>query len=175
MGNLRLFNREQEAKPPETVIAKQYAPGTRLPYDPGLPDRLRQQHREILGLLNDTVTAATEGKYKQVGNLLDEFQHYNQNHRFEKNQRFIPYLNRCLANDRGHSELVLKINSATRRLDQRVIATVKKHKESGVADRNREEIILELEKIHADLKKHMREEDEFIYPMYQPPETYGYS
>ena len=175
MGNLRLFNRDEESKPPETVIAKQYAPGTRLPYDPELPDRLRQQHREILDILQQTVSAAADGKYRHVVNLLEEFQHNYQNHRFEKNQRFIPYMNRCLANDRGYSELVLKINSVTRRLDQRIIATVKKHKENGVADRNRAEFVRELEQIHSDMKRHMREEDEFIYPMYQPPETYGYS
>lgn len=175
MGNLKLFHREQEQQPPDTVIDKQYAPGTRLPYDPALPDRLRRQHREILEILENAVSAATDGKYRHVGGLLDDFQHNYQNHRFEKNQRFIPYMNHCLANNRGHSELVLKINSVTRRLDQRVIATVRKHRESGVADRNREEFVRDLQQIHSELRRHMREEDEFIYPMYQPPESYGYT
>jgi iron-sulfur cluster repair protein YtfE (RIC family) len=174
MANLKLFGRDGEDKPSIQDVAKQYAPGTQLAYDPELPDRLRRQHREILDLLQNTVAAARDGKYRHVENMLTEFQHGYRNHRFERNQRFIPYMNHCLANNKGHSELILKINSVTRHLDQRVITTVEKHKESGVADQNRDEFIEELEQIHSDLRKHMREEDEFIYPMYQPPEKYSY-
>ncbi|HET7922605.1 MAG TPA: hypothetical protein VFM15_07610 [Gammaproteobacteria bacterium] len=175
MANSKLFGRDEDKKQSDQVKEKQYAPGTRLPYDPALPDRLRQQHREIIQVLQDTIAAARDGKYRQVEDLLGEFQYNYQNHRFEKNQRFIPYMNHCLANNRGHSELVLKITSATRHLDQRVIAAIGKHKQNGVTDRNRNEVVQELQQIDSDLKKHMREEDEFIYPMYRPPEAYQYS
>ena len=175
MGNLKLFGGDDGRKQSKSEPAKQYAPGTQLPYDPELPDRLRQQHRNILDTLENAVAAALDRKYRHAENLLLEFQQNYRNHRFEKNQRFIPYLNHCLANDGGHSELIIKISSATRRLDQRVITTVKKHEEKGVADENRDEFVQELQQVHVDLKKHLREEDEFIYPMYKPPETYAYT
>ncbi|MGE5624140.1 MAG: hemerythrin domain-containing protein [Bacillota bacterium] len=172
MRRLPLFDGEEAESTHSVPTPKRYAPGTELAYDPGLPGILKQQHRDILAALERTLTAADASKYKLAGNLLLEFRRDYQRHLYEKNQRFLPYLNHCLARDGKHSKMILKISSVTRHLDHKIMAVVKTYEEKELGSVNRESFLKELGEIRTDLARHMREEDEFIFPMYMPPEAY---
>lgn len=171
MKPLRLFGRE-DAKNSSQPAPKQYAPGTQVAYDPDLPLRLQQQHREILTALEGMLTATEDGRYRQANGLLREFRQQYQDHLYEKKQRFIPYLNHCLAGSDKHSELALKVSAVSRQLEHRIMAAVRVYEEKPIGTANRDDCVRDLRGIHQELLRHMREKEEFIYPMYQPPQAY---
>lgn len=171
MKPMRLFGREETKKPSQTVT-KQYAPGTQLAYDPELPQRLQQQHRGIRAVLEEMLAAAEEGRYRQANSLLRDFRQQYDDHLFEKKQRFIPYLNHCLAGSGKHSELTLKVSAVSRQLEHRVLAAVRPYEQDGISCDNHADFVRQLRDVQKDLLRHMREKEQFIYPMYQPPQAY---
>ncbi|HSN18725.1 MAG TPA: hemerythrin domain-containing protein [Gammaproteobacteria bacterium] len=172
MKPLILFSRDTSGKSPSEHPPKQYAPGTRLAYDPALPGRLQQQHRDILDALQDVIDAVDGKKYRQAHSLLLDFRSHYQGHLYEKKQRFIPYLNHCLAGEGKHSEVTLRISTVSRHLEHRIMDVVRRFEQDGISDASRADCIRELQHMQKDLVRHMREKEEFIYPMYQPPEAY---
>ncbi|HSN16743.1 MAG TPA: hemerythrin domain-containing protein [Gammaproteobacteria bacterium] len=170
MKPLRLFGRE-EANKPANATPKQYAPGTQLAYDPELPQRLQQQHRNIETVLEEMLAAAEDGRYRQANNLLRDFRQQYEGHLYEKKQRFIPYLNHCLAGSDKHSTLTLKISAVSRQLEHRVMAAVRPYEQDGISGDNHAHFSRELRDIQKDLLRHMQEKEQFIYPMYQPPQA----
>ena len=172
MKPLSLFGRDAGSKKASDPPIKQYAPGTQLAYDPSLPGRLLQQHRDILAALQGVLDAVDSKKYRLAHELLLEFRQHYQGHLYEKKQRFIPYLNHCLAGEGKHSEVTLRISAVSRHLEHRIMHVVKHYEQNGMDEAGRADCMRELQHMQKELMRHMREKEEFIYPMYQPPGAY---
>src|SRR5262245_48670048 len=76
----------------------QYAPGTKISFDPQLITRFKGHHASLLKLFGQIKQSAEAGNYPRTLETISAFKNVLQQHLLEENIRFYTYLRVCLKN-----------------------------------------------------------------------------
>ncbi len=167
----RLISSEEEtdfpARPePRRLSADWVADG--VTYDPGLVDKLKQEHQELARLYAALKAAAEEGHFQQISRLLFGLKLVLQKHIMLENVKFYVYLEQnCEPNSDTH-RLVSELRRDMDGIVRTVVKFVNTHTVHvptfGTVDR----FIAELEQVGQVLFSRVQMEEEHLYAIYQP-------
>jgi len=90
--------------PPESQFGT--APGTEIRYDPALPNRLADEHRVIMGLIDTITETENGGDYRLITAQIGRLSITVRQHFVMENIQFYTYLDRLYANHAEFSPLI---------------------------------------------------------------------
>jgi len=166
---ISFFSRKPRETPPQPVVE---APRpTQALYDPDLVAALTRQHRDMALLLDKAKNSVQAGHYEDVKALLDQL-----------GSEITVHMRR--ETDELHAYLTVRIKSADRltvlkdmhagalRTLRAVEGFLKHYGGYPVNERNAGMFYKEIDGVSAEFKKWIGQEENSIYSLYKPPETY---
>lgn len=169
---MKLFGFELGRKagsPAPAEPAGQFAPNTRISYDPTLIPHFIGHHRELMTLVAKVRNAAVAGHYPDVDTHLRSFRSLLQDHLLQENVRLYSYLSHCLKNDVEGSELMGDMRNEMGEIGRLVMRFLKQHIEFGVSGENVAKFIGDLDKVIAALTDRTKREEQSLYTLYRAP------
>lgn len=168
-----MFNFFKKNKPSAQPVAQptpanREAPGTAIQYDPGLIERFKHDHRQLLALYNAIKQAFDRRDYAGVGAELDKFRSALNAHLLVENVRLYIYLEHMLAGDETSYQLVHGFRREMDGIGRAVVAFLTKYKTIGVDKDLAATFGRELEAIGKVLVDRITREEETLYALYLP-------
>lgn len=151
---------------------EQYAPGTQISYDAQLIPRFEGHHQSLLKLFGSLSEAAEKSDYASVATTLKTFLRVLDQHVLEENLKLYVYLEKCI-DDQHHQEMIHEMKREMGEIGHTVHAFARHHTQFGVNDQNIGKFREELRQIGEALKDRIQREEESLYTLYVPPETYA--
>ncbi|MGH8128619.1 MAG: hemerythrin domain-containing protein, partial [Gammaproteobacteria bacterium] len=152
---------------------REYAPGTKIAYDPALVARLKSRHVELTGLYKELVAHERNADLSAVTESLREFGSLLERHRLEENLRLYLYLDKCLAQQPAEGKRVDDIKRDMESMGRRISELVRRYEKEGVNGGNLRMFRDDLEWIGTALDKRIKREESSLYTLYRPPHAYA--
>lgn len=165
----KLFGKhpQQDARP-EGLEALRLPP---VPYDPSLILALTHQHRSLSMLLVEASTAAEEGAYEEVGEILEQFANALADHLRQESLRLHSYLAGHIKGEDG--EMVLKeMQSHSALIRHSVVGFLKRYSSTAVSTANVAEFQQDIEAMSEKFSQETERAEAIFYTLYMPPEAY---
>lgn len=165
----KLFRRhpKQDAHP-EGLKAPRLPP---IPYDPSLILALSHQHRSLSMLLVEASTAAEEGAYEEICEILEQFANALADHLRQESLRLHPYLAEHIKGEDG--EMVLKeMQSHSALIRHSVVGFLKRYSSTPVSAANVAEFQQDIEAMSEEFSQETERAEAIFYTLYMPPEAY---
>ena len=156
----------------QSVSTDNFAPGTRIAYDPQLIERFEGHHASLLKTFGLIHKAAEERNYTSVQTALGRFRRLLQEHLLEENLRLYVYLNKCLANDSGSNQIVLSMKDEMNQIGRTVMTFLNHYESTGINETNIAGFVIELGQVGAALTDRIEREERSLYTLYLHPESY---
>jgi regulator of sigma D len=150
----------------------QYAPGTKLSYDPTLIERFKGHHRSLLKLFTDIQRAADQRDFAGLTGAVERFKRVLQEHLLEENLRLYAYLTKCLESEPENHQLMRDMKSDMVEIGRKVNQFITHYTKHGIHHGNIEEFESQLETIGNILTIRIQREEESLYTLYMPPDQY---
>lgn len=167
MAFLGLFQRPQPTTP-AAYEPRTHAPGTRIGYDPMLPQTILKEHQRLMDLLADIQTLHNTTDYAGVHRLLAEFRILMQEHLLNENVKVYVYLSRQLASKEGTAAVLAEIRRKVFAINREIMDFVRRFTEMRVNELNADVFQAELLQIGALLVQHIEREESTLLPLYLP-------
>lgn len=168
----KMFGSKKTQEKPAETLPKEFAPSTRISYDPQLIENFKEDHAALFNLYGTITSQAESGEYQALSQTLKSFQSALQGHLLEENLRLYTYLSKCLREDSESSELMQDMKSEMGQIGRGVMRFIKHYNEFGVDDGNVDKFRRELTEIGAALKDRTQREESSLYTLYLPPQNY---
>ncbi|HLS05333.1 MAG TPA: hemerythrin domain-containing protein [Wenzhouxiangella sp.] len=152
---------------------KEYAPGTRISYDPKLIERFEGHHAALGKLLQGIVNSAERKNYSSIESQLKRFQSVLEQHVLEENVRLYVYLEKCLLKDEMNAQLSLDMKREMGEIGRKVAKLVRHYTEFGVDKDNVDKFLSDIKKMGGLLQERIDREENSLYTLYLPPSDYG--
>lgn len=166
----RLIGSEETDFPATAVLRRPSADwvANGVTYDPGLVDKLKQEHQELVRLYTAIKDAAAEGRFQQISRLLFGLKLVLQKHIMLENVKFYVYLEQNCEPDSETHRLVSELRRDMDGIARVVVKFVNTHTvhvpTHGTVDR----FTAELEQVGHVLFSRVQMEEEHVYAIYQP-------
>lgn len=163
-----LFRREKE--PTSEAAAGQYkpAPGTNIRFDPMLVGVLKHDHRKLLGTFKEIQDALAAGDFGRMKERLASFRTLLQGHLLTENVRLYVYLTHLLQDDDTNSQIIHDFRHEMDGIGRTVMAFLRKYSDALLAPDEVPTLRRELDEIGAALATRIQNEEQVLYPLYQP-------
>ncbi|HEV2111961.1 MAG TPA: hemerythrin domain-containing protein [Gammaproteobacteria bacterium] len=142
-----------------------------VPYDPSLILALTHQHRSLSMLLVEASSAAEEGSYEEVGDILEQFANALAEHLRQESVRLHPYLAEHIKGEDG--DVVLKeMQSHSALIRHSVVGFLKRYSNTPVSAGNVAEFQQDIEAMGDEFSQVTERAEAIFYTLYMPPEAY---
>jgi hypothetical protein len=163
--------RSATAKKRPVQMPKSRAPG-RIPFDPNLIRRLKDDHHDLFRLYAELVSLRDKGDYARIPRLLKEFKLTLQAHLRVENVQFYAYLQQENARDRKVAGIIVDVRKEMEAIARNALRFVSTY--AAVQDFSPElqaAFVNELSAIGDVLTKRVAMEESSLYALYQEPRT----
>lgn len=151
----------------------QYAPGTKLSYDPTLIERFKGHHRSLLKLFGDIQRATEARDFATLTSTLARFKRVLQEHLLEENVRLYAYLAKCLESEPENYQLMRDMKSEMVEIGSKVNKFITYYAKYDINHQNIEEFERQLTEIGGILTIRIQREEESLYTLYMSPDQYS--
>jgi len=165
-------SQQTDAYETSTPEPRQYAPGTKLGFDPQLIERFKGHHVVLLKLFGRIKQSAQAGDYPRTMETVATFKSALQQHLLEENIRFYTYLRVCLQKDPESARLMHAMKSEMEAIGRTVIRFISHYLEFGINEGNIKKFLSDVKDIGAALEDRITREESSLYTLYQPPSSY---
>ena len=167
----------QDGNQPPAEPAKEaeqaVAPGTRLHYDPELVTGLVADHKVLLGVFGEIVTAMNQKDVVLVKEKLGNFGDLLRGHLLKENVRFYVYLQHSLESDPDNAAIMHDFRKEMQHIGKAVADFLHKYTADGDWS---EAMWLDFQQevggIGKVLVKRIQTEENVLYPLYLPAQDY---
>lgn len=144
---------------------KGYAPNTKIAYKPDLVPILENEHRELVSLYMDAMTAAQNRKAKRAKALLTDFKDVFIDHVLKENTSMYIYLRHSARRQSSQDA----IQSVKGDMDQ-IARRVKQFLDHSIDEKTvvDAKFVLDMQDVGKVLMKRIEQEEAFVYPHYRP-------
>ncbi|OGT89126.1 MAG: hypothetical protein A2286_11600 [Gammaproteobacteria bacterium RIFOXYA12_FULL_61_12] len=153
--------------------AEQTAPGSHIPYHPGLIKQLVSDHRDLLALYKRIEEGRVSADYRRVDSLLEEFAGALRSHLLTENVKLYVYLKHALSNDPENAALMQQMRSEMMHIGKSVVSFLEKYHKCSWDDPSRKQFAADMAQIGAVLVKRINTEEDTLYPLYMSPDSYA--
>jgi regulator of sigma D len=172
----RLFGARQGDQQSDDEVSaqepRQYAPGTKIGFDPQLITRFKGHHVSLLKLFGQIKQAAETGNYPRTLEAISTFKNVLQQHLLEENIRFYTYLRICLQKDAENARIMNAMKSEMESIGRVVMQFISHYLQFGIDETNVKKFLTDLQGIGAALEDRIRREETSLYTLYLPPASY---
>ncbi len=152
---------------PKQEAPKEYLKGTKISYHPELIDQFKKDHRELLEIFTDVVTASKDGDMERVPVLLIEFKRRIIGHLLQENVQLYVYLKYLFVDDAANRELAKTMQKEMAAIGKVLFEFIVRFTDENV---NYDQAFQqELEGIGAVLVERIKLEEENLYSLYVHP------
>lgn len=138
-----------------------------IAYDAGLIDKLKEEHRELIGILIAVRKAAAEGRYNQLSDLLASFKHSFLNHIGLENVKLYVYMQQHGAQDPDTLNSVSDVRKEMNEIARMVMKFIDAHIADLPSPVTVTNFTAQLDQAEAVLTKRIQIEENHLYPLYQ--------
>jgi hemerythrin-like domain-containing protein len=165
----KLFSRDVYS---ERSLPNTAAPSANISYKSGLVTELQTDHKELLKLFTALVLAHRSGDFDGAVAHLKRFTYALRAHLLKENLHLYIYLKHALREDQESSDLMSSMRVEMGRIGRALNEFVTRYTSSPWDPAARERLRGELDKIAEILTRRIQQEEEVLYPMYLPPDSY---
>lgn len=165
------FFRKKNSKSESHVEEQQdfsSAPGTQIRYAPDLIDKLKGDHRVLLGTYGEIKVAFDTGDYTLVTEKLKAFKIGLMDHLLTENVRLYIYLAHSFASDETNGDLVKGFRGEMDQIAKVVMAFLTRYETIGIDKALAAPFGADLEAIGEALVARIEREENTLYPLYLP-------
>jgi len=138
-----------------------------ITYDAGLVDKLKEEHRELIGILIAVRKAATEGRFNLVSDLLASFKHSFLNHVGLENVKLYVYMQQHGAQDADTLSSVSDVRKEMNEIARMVMKFIDTHIVESPSPVTVTDFHAQLDQAEAVLAKRIQIEENHLYPLYR--------
>lgn len=153
-------------------VSEGTAPGTQIHYHSDLVPELHEDHQQLLKLFGEISEANQERDYGRLARVLDEFGSLLRGHLLTENVKLYVYLQHALANDPDNNVLMQEFRTEMHGISKVVTKFLREYSKGEWNDQRHDRFSAELGKIGEVLVKRIETEEQVLYPLYMPPESY---
>ena len=166
----RLFGGEEKLNEAVMQAAQLKSGGAKggIAYDAVLVDRLKEDHQELVRIFTAIKTAAGEGRFNQLPELLSGFKLAFQTHVMLENVKFYVYLQQHCAQDTETSSFVSEVRKEMDGIARAVVKFVNTHTATVHTHDTVAGFNAELDNIGAVLLRRVQLEESRLYSLYLP-------
>jgi regulator of sigma D len=160
-----------EARPPvseATAPSKPSPSAPVVPYQAGLVDEFKDDHRAQMIKFSAIKNAYTAGNLSSVAEELDHFRIMVQAHLLAENLQLYAYLEHQQAGDPGNHRLIKDFLSEMSCIGNDIISFLAKYREIGTHPELAETFGTDLDRIGVILTARIQREEKTLYPLYLP-------
>jgi len=169
----RLKHRKSEAPSSAKESSEGTAPGTEIHYHRDLVPELLNDHQILLKRFGEIAEAERRGEFHRLPGLLEEFGSLLRGHLLKENVKLYIYLQHALANDPDNAALIQGFRTEMHGISRTVTKFLKHYGQKEWDGQRREQFGADLDKIGEVLVRRIQTEEEVLYPLYLPPESYA--
>ncbi|MEO6926320.1 MAG: hemerythrin domain-containing protein [Rhodanobacter sp.] len=174
---MNFFGRKKQDQELDVTFAdqlaeQQVAPGTQLHYDSRLIMRLRAHHDALSGLASKAMESAQASRFDETKKHVRKFKLLLNEHLLERNLRLYTYLNCCLQLDPEGLDMTRNMRREMSDLSRKSTRFISRYEELGINEESKTAFVEELAQITASLVDRFAREEQSLYTMYQPPQSY---
>ena len=169
----RLIHRKSETQSSIKEPSEGTAPGTEIHYHSDLVPELLNDHQILLKHFGEIVEAEKRGEFHRLPDLLEEFGSVLRGHLLKENVKLYIYLQHALANDPDNAVLMQGFRTEMHGISRTVTKFLKRYGQKEWDRQRREQFGADLDKIGEVLVRRIQTEEEVLYPLYLPPESYS--
>lgn len=175
---MNFFGRKNRQERPEVTFEQQLAeqqvaPGTQLHYDSQLIGRLRGHHDALLELAGKAMATAQAARFEDTKKCVRQLRLLLNEHLLERNLRLYTYLSCCLHADPEGLELTRSLRRDMGEISRKSTRFVAHFEGAGIGEENNSAFVGELAQVTSLLADHFAREEQSLYPLYQPPQSYA--
>lgn len=148
------------------------APGNAIAYKPGLVEELQAEHCKLIELYQQLFVAHERGDYDASVAHLKYFTYALRAHLLKENLHLYVYLKHALRHDPELAHVMASMRGEMGRIGRTLNDFVTRYTSSPWDAEARGNLLGELSAISEILTHRIRHEEEVLYPMYMPPDTY---
>jgi regulator of sigma D len=159
-------------KKKKVTVSKGTAPGTQIHYHSDLVPELHEDHQQLLKLFGEIDKANQKRDHARLSRLIDEFGVLLRGHLLTENVKLYVYLQHTLANDPDNSALMQGFRTEMHSISKVVTKFLRQYSKGEWNDQRHARFAKELNRIGEVLVKRIETEEQVLYPLYMPPESY---
>lgn len=145
------------------------APGTNIYYDPGLIDKLKSDHKVLLGVFTRLVDSAKEKKFEKAKQYISELDNGLRAHLLLENIKLYVYLVHAQANNQGTSAIIQEFRDEMDAIGRVVTSFINKYKKADFSNEQiQADLVTDLGVIGGALVDRIKREEQVLYPIYMP-------
>lgn len=145
------------------------APGTEISYKPDLINKYQQDHRNILSIFNESLTAVQQADSKSLLERLRDLQIALRKHLLDEELNLYIYLRHCYTHDRQKQEVINKFKRRSKRVGTETFGFISKLSGEDYSINYDETFFNELLGIGNMLENLLETEESHLYPIYRKP------
>lgn len=153
---------------PQKPAPQGAAPGTHIPYSPGLIEELKDDHQMLLKIFGDIRAAHAAGNFSGVAPLLEKFRSALAGHLLKENVRFYIYLEHALEKDESSHALVHQFRHEMDGIGKAVLAFLDRYRNIGSDAALAVSFGADLASVGKVLVARISNEESTLYPLYLP-------
>ncbi len=169
----RRKGKEVEAQSNAGKVSGGTAPGTEIHYYSDLVPELLNDHQVLLKRFAEIAEAEKRGEFHRLPGLLEEFGSILRGHLLKENVKLYIYLQHALANDPDNAALMQGFRTEMHGISRTVTNFLKHYGQKEWDQQRREQFGTDLDEIGEVLVRRIQTEEEVLYPLYLPPESYA--
>lgn len=150
--------------------AREFAPGTELPYDPNLIAGMKTDHAVLFSHFDAMLKAAYEHDLSETAKHLAKFRARLHDHLLKENLKLYTYLGICVGED--NKELVTDMRTEMSGIGKQVTRFLRQYTDAPVTTETVAVFLAEANNIRQALSERMAREEATLYTLYMPPSAY---
>lgn len=154
-------------------LQRQYAPGSKISYDPELIVRFKAHHSSLVKLFSEIRPTVEHNQFDKARRSLQAFHRVLTTHLLEENIRLYTYLAKCLDQDEVNFELMVGLKKEMSEIGAKVMRFINHYEEFGINQESRDTFLAQYDQIGAVLTERIEREENSLYPLYLPPNQLG--
>lgn len=174
-------DKDKAAAPEAPATAPQHtpaygssAPGTKIRFDGNLIPKFHREHQELIDLYTQVASSLNSGDYPRVRQGLMAFNDALRAHLLDENLRFYVYMQYIFKGDSDNEEIIRGFRQEMSQIGKVVYEFLGQYTVRDLTVTEVSDFKTQFDGIGEVLTRRIQAEEERLYPLYQPPETYGY-
>ena len=162
-------DKDGQKKTDDDITQQIVAPGTEISYKPTLIEKYHQDHKNIISLFNDALSAVQQTDSKSLLEKLRDLQIALRKHLLDEELNLYIYLRHCYSNDKLKQDLINKFKRRSKKVGIETFTFISKLSEEGYSINYDDTFFAELLGIGNMLENLMDAEQTHLYTIYSKP------
>ena len=143
-----------------------YAPGTQIEYDPGLVDKLKSDHVQLVKVYGKIMHAIEHQELDKLENLLEMFLALFNAHALSEYIKLYVFLDYTFRDNREQHDTIMRFRQEMNEIGKVVRKFAHYWKRSGITDSNLAKFDSQIQQIGKVLTKRIKVEENQLYEIY---------